>query len=79
MQSEPGKLNRVDLKKWMKNLVKFFIPLFSLYVGSVSAKINAGQADVSIFFIDPLVAGGMILYVLNALMDLAQKFVAGPK
>ncbi len=77
-QSNKWTLNTTDAKKWVKNTIVFLAPLFLMYFASITALIQDGLA-LSDFKIQPLVAGAMVLYILNVVTDLLKKLQEGPK
>jgi len=77
-QSPKWTLNTTDAKKWVKNTITFLAPLALMYIASITPLIQDGLA-LSDFKIQPLVAGGMVLYILNVVTDLLKKLQEGPK
>lgn len=71
-------LNTTDWKKWTKNLLLFLIPLAIIYLVSVIDLLRTpGHLILLKDFIPTQVTiGAMVLYFLNALLDLAKKFLA---
>lgn len=71
-------LNTADANKWVKNALTFLAPLALMYIASITPLIQDGLA-LSDFKITALVAGAMVLYVLNVVTDLLKKLTEGPK
>ena len=69
-------LSKEDKVKWGKNALSFLKPLILLYTGSVALMLNDGL-QMTDLYINSLVAGAMLLYVLNVINDLLNKFTAG--
>ena len=79
MQSESWKLNMNDFKKWIRNMIIFLAPLLLIYFSAIVEKLSAGVPIVKLLELDPAIQGALILYVLNAVIDLLRKVSAGPK
>lgn len=77
-ESAKWKLNAADVCKWGKNTLVFIAPLLLMYIASITPLIQDGLA-LADFRVSPLVAGGMVLYVLNVATDLLKKLSDGPK
>lgn len=77
-QSVAWKLNRTDLCRWGRNAIVFLAPLAVMYIGSVVTEVQRDGLTASDFAINSLVAGGMVLYVGNTLLDFFRKLMAGP-
>lgn len=72
--SRKWSLNSIDFKKWLKNTLIFLSPLGVIYIGFVINNVNNDGLSLSDFKINQIVAGAMVLYVLNVLFDLFTKF-----
>ncbi len=75
--SPKWQLNWIDWQKWVSNLAMFLLPVAVIYLGSVSVNLQSGFSW-SAFGLSLPVQGAAALYVVNALLDLFRKFVAGP-
>jgi cell shape-determining protein MreC len=71
-------LTTADLKKWGTNLLIFLAPVVLIYLLSVIAVVNSAGVSVAAFVPAPATVGAMVLYVLNGIVDLIRKYVAGP-
>lgn len=79
--SPVGKVNKQDLERWGVNMLKFLIPMSIIYTGSV---IGIVQQDNHIFSLVDFIPtkftqGAIALYFLNAIQDLARKFLDAHK
>jgi hypothetical protein len=63
-QSERFTLNSKDIKGWLKNVLIFAAPDLVVFLGALSLKFSADGAIVAVL-------------LLNILIDLIKKFVAG--
>ncbi len=75
-QSEKWKLNSEDVKKWLKNSLTFFAPVFLIYLSFVSEKLSGGFTW-SVFIPSNSVVSMMVLYGVNVLIDLFKKLSVG--
>lgn len=72
-------LNAADVQRWIANLIVFLAPVALIYLLAVIATINSSGVSFSAFAPNALTVGAMVLYVLNALIDIIRKFIsAGP-
>lgn len=78
MQSEKWTLNREDWQKWGRNTLVFLAPLGLIYLGSIVPDVQDAGLQASDFAISPMVAGAMVLYVINVATDFLKKLVAQP-
>lgn len=69
-------LTRADRQKWLNNSLIFLAPLFVLYLVFVQTGITSDGFSMSDFIPTQEVIGGLILYIINTLLDLLRKFVA---
>lgn len=69
------KLTGVDVDKWTTNLLLFLAPVAVIYLASTAANITASGLSFSVFVPDAVSAGSMVLYIINALMDITRKYV----
>lgn len=73
-----NRLLTLDWSKWIFNTLVFAAPLAILYLLFVQANINIDGFQVTDFQPTKEVIGGMILYVINVLLDFFKKYrVAG--
>ena len=79
MESEKWKLSWADIDKWTKNATLFFSPVVVLYLLFVISNINQDGFSWSDFNLNDVVVGGMMLYILNTLLDLFRKLSSGPE
>lgn len=79
MESTRWQLSWEDVEKWSKNCMVFFSPVAVLYLLFVISNINQDGFSWSDFELNDVVVGGMMLYVLNTLLDLFRKLASGPK
>ncbi len=77
--SPAGTVNKEDLKKWVRNLLIFLIPLGILYLGQLNNGLQDGILLPNEFLPTPTTIGGMELYIINGLTDLLNKFRDGSK
>ena len=70
-------LNAADFKKWGTNLAIFFIPVALIYLVAVITSVNNTGVSFAAFVPDKTTTGAMVLYVLNAFVDILRKFQAG--
>lgn len=75
-QSNKWRLNREDIKKWVRNLGIFLAPILVIYLAPVVDSLKDGFS-FSDFAITPLVQGAIVLYIVNGILDLLRKFSAG--
>ena len=78
-ESPKWKLSWTDIDNWTKNTIIFFSPVAVIYLGFVITNINLDGPSVSDFVPNAVVAGSMMLYVLNTALDLFRKLASGPK
>lgn len=72
-------LNAADVQRWIANLIVFLAPVALIYLAAVIATINSSGISLASFAPNALTVGAMVLYVLNAVVDIIRKFVsAGP-
>lgn len=76
--SERFELSKVDVRKWLWNLVIFLLPVLLVYLAFVQGALQDGF-DGSDFVPTREVVGAMILFVVNALTDIVRKFLTSPK
>jgi hypothetical protein len=76
--SPAGSLSDKDWARWFFNLVRFFMPVLSIYLGFISSNLGDGFSWGD-FIPDPFVAGTMSLYVINTLQDLITKYTSEKK
>ena len=76
---EAGKMSSEGLQKWATNTLKFAAPLGIMYLTFVVGNINVDGFQVIDFQPSQLVIGGLILYILNAIMDLLRKLAVEQK
>lgn len=77
-QSARWRLNNTDIKKWWKNSLIFIAPVALIYLTSVATAIGDLGFQVSDFKITSVVAGAMVLYVINVLLDVFRKLATPP-
>ena len=77
--SAVGTVNNEDLKKWVRNLGIFLIPLGLLYLAQLQGGFQDGILLPKEFLPTPTTIGGMELYIINGLTDLLNKFRDGSK
>lgn len=73
-----GQITKTQLKDWQKNLLLFLIPLAVIYLTSVLAVL---QQQGHVFSLEDLkltqfTLGAIVLYIVNALLDLSRKFLS---
>ena len=73
MESKKWHLSSIDISRCFTNALIFLSPLGIIYFTSVISNMNDGVFSWSIFKITSLVAGSLMLYVLNTLLDLFRK------
>lgn len=72
-------LNAADVQRWIANLIVFIAPVLLIYLLAVIATINSSGVSLASFAPNALTVGAMVLYILNAVVDIIRKFVsAGP-
>ena len=71
-------LSSVDMQKWGTNLGLFLAPVALIYLVAVITAINNNGVSLADFVPDQLTVGAIVLYVLNAGVDILRKFTAGP-
>lgn len=71
-------LTAADFRKWGTNLLIFLAPVALIYLLSVIATVNSAGVSVAAFVPTTATVGAMVLYVLNGIVDLIRKYVAGP-
>lgn len=70
-------LNRTEGKKWSKNLLIFFAPVFTIYLISVVGIIQqTNSVQLTDFIPTQFTWGGITLYVLNSIIDYLKKLTA---
>lgn len=76
--SQKFSLNAADIQKWTHNLLVFLAPVTLIYVLAVVGVITAANGVVTLadFIPNAIVVGAMVLYVLNAVVDILRKFAA---
>ena len=72
-------LNAQDVQNWLRNLLIFIAPVLLIYVLAVTAIITGhnGVVALSDFVPNAVTVGAMVLYVLNAVVDILRKFSGG--
>lgn len=76
MESKRFTINQEKASKILKNSLLFLAPVAILYLVFVQVKLGDGF-DVQDLVPTKEVIGGMVLYVINTLLDILRKFVAG--
>ena len=71
-------LSGVDIQKCGTNLGLFLAPVALIYLIAVITAINNTGVSLADFVPDQLTVGAIVLYVLNAGVDILRKFTAGP-
>ena len=71
--SKGGQLNKEDIKRWLNNTLIFISPVVLVYLASVTKSITEDGLSLSSFKISSIVAGAIVLYVINVLTDLFRK------
>jgi hypothetical protein len=74
--SQRWRLNEEDVKKWFKNTLVFLAPLGLIYFASIAPEIQDSGLQTKDFAISPIVAGAMVLYVVNVATDFLKKLVS---
>lgn len=77
MNSPAWRLNAEDVRKWIKNMLVFLAPLFVIYINSVVDNIGKGLTLSQSFVLSPTIQGALVLYTLNAVLDLLRKLAKG--
>jgi len=79
--SPPNTLNKQKTVKWLANTAKFFLPLLTIYLGSVSAVISLNNNEFHSWMLwpTPAITGAIALYVINTSTDLITKFTSENK
>lgn len=74
--SDQYKLTKTDTQNWIVNMKRFIAPLAILYLVQVIATIGVDAHVVTVgdFLPNQMTQGGMILYVLNSLLDVFTKW-----
>lgn len=72
-KSKKWDLNKWDVAKWLRNLLLFFIPLFLVYLGQLSADLDQHK-HITTLLPDEQTIGALELYAINALTDLFLKY-----
>lgn len=69
-------LSAQDIRNWLKNLLIFVAPVLLIYVLAVTGIITGhnGVVALSDFVPNGVTVGAMVLYVLNAVIDILRKF-----
>ena len=75
MENLKLRLTKVDWDKWSSNTLLFLAPLGVLYLVFVQTSINADGIQGTDFIPTREVMGGMVLYLINTLLDFLKKFV----
>lgn len=76
-QSPKWTLNKEDWCRWGKNTLTFLGPLVLMYLTFVGGEIQKDGLQPTDFAVNNLVAGAMILYVINSITDLLKKLAVG--
>lgn len=68
----------VESRKWIKNLIVFFIPVLVLYLGQVAIVLqtSGNVVEVGDFAPSSFTLGTVVLYLTNVLIDYAKKVQA---
>lgn len=69
-------LTKRDYKKWLTNAGIFIAPVAVIYLGSVVNAIGDGGFQWTDFSVNTIVAGSMILYVVNTILDFFRKLAS---
>lgn len=70
-----------DYRGWLKKATLFLAPLVTMYLAPIIAAINTAVASgtfvpsLALFVPSPLVIGAIILYVLNQITDLINRYI----
>jgi len=75
--STQNTLNTQDILNWIKNMSIFFGPVALIYLVYVIGNITTAGFSWNVFAINQVTQGAMALYILNAVVDLIKKFLAG--
>lgn len=77
--SERFDLTRTDTKNWFHNLKIFTAPIIVIYLVSVLAVVTTGSNILGVEDFKPnqFTQNAMVVYVLNGVLDVIRKFVAG--
>lgn len=69
------KLEKVEAKKWYKNLWVFALVVLGVYLTQILGFIQAnnGALEWSYFVPTPFTLGSMVTYVINAIIDYTKK------
>lgn len=70
------KLSRTDKDKWVRNLKRFVAPVGIMYLMQVVAtlSVDGHLFAPQDFYPSKITQGGMILYFLNSIMDIFNKW-----
>lgn len=76
-----GQITNTQVKDWKRNLLVFLAPVGIMYLVSVVGLMSANNNmfDPRYFIPSAMVQGGIILYVLNGILDILRKFLSDNK
>lgn len=79
MPSRSGTLNSTDIKNWSTNLLIFIAPIVMLYITGVLGIIQLHGHVITLtdFIPNNVSLIGMLVYLLNAVLDLFRKLIEG--
>lgn len=72
------RLNKVETSKWRANIVRFFLPLISMYLGQLGFTFQIENHVFSLLDFVPstFLLGAMIFYIQSIALDYQKKLTA---
>lgn len=71
--SPKGKLNKADIDKIRRNMLKFLIPAILIYLGQVVLASSDNIVTLQDFIPTSFTMGGIVYYIASTLMDYLTK------